>query len=70
VAVLQLLGGLPVRLHGPGQHWLRRYGLGGGLFFLAYALFEVPSNLVLSGSARAAGSRGSSRSSSPLPREL
>jgi ACS family tartrate transporter-like MFS transporter len=23
------------------------YGLGGGLFFLAYALFEVPSNLVL-----------------------
>jgi ACS family tartrate transporter-like MFS transporter len=24
------------------------YGLGGGLFFLAYALFEVPSNLILS----------------------
>ena len=23
------------------------YGLGGGLFFLAYALFEVPSNLIL-----------------------
>src|SRR5438128_1665885 len=23
------------------------YGLGGGLFFLAYALFEVPSNMVL-----------------------
>src|ERR1700729_2913233 len=23
------------------------YGLGGGLFFLAYALFEVPSNLLL-----------------------
>ncbi len=23
------------------------YGLGGGLFFLAYALFEIPSNLML-----------------------
>ena len=23
------------------------YGFGGGLFFLSYALFEVPSNLVL-----------------------
>src|SRR5277367_7056445 len=23
------------------------YGLGGGLFFLSYALFEVPSNLLL-----------------------
>src|SRR4051812_210641 len=23
------------------------YGLGGGLFFLAYALFEVPSNMML-----------------------
>jgi ACS family tartrate transporter-like MFS transporter len=23
------------------------YGLGGGLFFLGYALFEVPSNLLL-----------------------
>jgi len=39
--------GLPVRLHGPGQHWLWRYGRGGGLFFLAHAMFEVPSNLVL-----------------------
>ena len=23
------------------------YGLGGGLFFLSYALFEIPSNLLL-----------------------
>ena len=23
------------------------YGLGGGLFFLGYALFEIPSNLML-----------------------
>ena len=30
------------------------YGLGGGLFFLAYALFEVPSNLVLVRVGRAA----------------
>jgi MFS transporter, ACS family, tartrate transporter len=52
--------GLRRGLHGPRQHQLRRhaderrpafqrpvYGLGGGLFFLAYALFEVPSNLLL-----------------------
>ena len=36
------------------------YGLGGGLFFLAYALFEVPSNLAAGPrSARGAGWRGS-----------
>ncbi len=35
------------------------YGLGGGLFFLSYALFEVPSNLLLSASARGAGSPAS-----------
>ncbi len=31
------------------------YGLGAGIFFLGYFLFEVPSNIV---SARGSGSRG------------
>ena len=33
------------------------YGLGGGLFFLSYALLEVPSNLLLVrfGARRSAG---------------
>jgi sugar phosphate permease len=29
------------------------YGLGAGIFFVGYFLFEVPSNLLLRGSARA-----------------
>ncbi len=49
------------RLHRPRQHRIRRdgaaarpapqpdgqYGFGAGLFFLAYCLFEIPSNLIL-----------------------
>ena len=35
------------------------YGLGAGLFFLGYVAFEVPSNLISSGSERGSGSRGS-----------
>ena len=35
------------------------YGLGGGLFFLGYCLFEIPSNLIMDRVARASGSRGS-----------
>ena len=35
------------------------FGLGAGLFFLGYSIFEVPSNLILSGSARACGLRES-----------
>jgi hypothetical protein len=35
------------------------YGFGAGIFFAGYFLFEVPSNLLLEGSARASGSRGS-----------
>ena len=36
------------------------YGLGGGLFFLGYALFEIPSNLMLVRfGSRGNGSRGS-----------
>jgi len=35
------------------------YGLGAGIFFLGYILFEVPSNLVLARVGRGGGSRGS-----------
>ena len=35
------------------------FGLGAGLFFLGYCVFEVPSNLILERVERAAGSRGS-----------
>ena len=35
------------------------YGLGAGIFFIGYFLFEVPSNLLLNRVARASGSRGS-----------
>ncbi len=35
------------------------FGVGGGLFFVAYVLFEVPSNVRWSGSARGAGSPAS-----------
>jgi len=31
------------------------YGFGAGLFFIGYALFEVPSNLLLQKSARVSG---------------
>ena len=35
------------------------FGTGAGIFFLGYFLFEIPSNLLLEGSARANGSRAS-----------
>jgi ACS family tartrate transporter-like MFS transporter len=35
------------------------YGFGAGIFFIGYALFEVPSNLILARSARGSGSRAS-----------
>ena len=35
------------------------YGLGAGLFFIGYMVFEVPSNLIMHASARACGSRAS-----------
>lgn len=37
------------------------YGFGASLFFLAYFLFEVPSNVILSGSAPGCGSPASWR---------
>ena len=35
------------------------YGLGAGIFYVGYMLFEVPSNLILHRMARAAGSAAS-----------
>ena len=35
------------------------YGLGAGLFFLGYCLFDIPSNLILERVGRASGSHGS-----------
>ena len=35
------------------------YGLGGGLFFLSYALFEIPSGMLVARVGAVAGSRGS-----------
>lgn len=35
------------------------YGLGAGVFFLAYFLFELPSNLIMHRVGAAAGSRAS-----------
>ena len=35
------------------------YGFGAGIFYFGYALFEIPSNLVLARVGRASGSRAS-----------
>ena len=35
------------------------YGLGAGIFFIGYFLFEIPSNIILQRSGRASGSRAS-----------
>jgi ACS family tartrate transporter-like MFS transporter len=35
------------------------FGAGAGIFFIGYLLFEIPSNLALSISARASGSHAS-----------
>ena len=35
------------------------YGLGAGIFFIGYFLFEIPSNIILHKVGRASGSRAS-----------
>ena len=35
------------------------FGLGAGVFFLGYFIFEIPSNLMLEKAERGGGSRGS-----------
>ena len=39
---------------GPRPERTPQYGLGAGLFFLGYCLFEIPSNLILDRGRRAA----------------